>query len=176
MTPPESESQHTNDIQPSSGARGRGRGRGRDRGREPSREPEKLFCHFHGPDSDHRTIQRPEKKKTLERMESEKKAKLVGHTTWPKTPQTQPLQIQYTQPPFVPPPPFVPNIPPIHIQLQLQPQLAAAAKPSNTTESTHHPSSANTRAITSPPPHQSTHQSKKTKPQIANPRHYQPSG
>jgi hypothetical protein len=31
--------------------------------------------------------------KTLERMESEKKAKLVGHTTWPQTPQTQPQQI-----------------------------------------------------------------------------------
>src|SRR6185312_9831678 len=46
-----------------------------------------------------------EKKKTLERMESEKKAKLVGHTTWPQTPQTQPQQIQYTQPSFVPPPP-----------------------------------------------------------------------
>jgi hypothetical protein len=25
----------------------------------------------------------PEKKKTLERMEAEKKAKLVGHTNWP---------------------------------------------------------------------------------------------
>ena len=37
-------------------------------------------------------------------MEAEKKAKLVGHTTWPQT--QQPQQIQYTQPSFVPPQPF----------------------------------------------------------------------
>ena len=60
--------------------------------------PKKLFCHFHGPDSDYRTNQCLEKKKTLDKMESEKKAKLIGHTTWPQTP--------HTQPPFVPPPPF----------------------------------------------------------------------
>ena len=82
MTPPESEPQCSNDKQPSSGARGRGKGRGRGRGRGPSRDPKKFFCHFHGSDSDHRTNQCPEKKKTLDRMEAEKKAKLVGHTTW----------------------------------------------------------------------------------------------
>jgi len=38
-------------------------------------------------------------------MESEKKAKLVGNTTWPQTPQAH-QQIQYTQPSFVPPPTF----------------------------------------------------------------------
>ena len=37
-------------------------------------------------------------------MEAEKKAKLVGHTTWPQTPQPQ--QIQYAQHSFVPPPTF----------------------------------------------------------------------
>src|SRR6185503_16375808 len=73
IIPPESEPQHSNDKQPSSGARDRGRGRGRDRGRGPSHEPKKFFCHFHRPDSDHRTNQCPEKK-TLERMESEKKS------------------------------------------------------------------------------------------------------
>jgi len=104
MIPSESEPQHTNDKQSSSGARRRGRCRGRGRGRGPSREPKKFFCHFHESDSDHRTNQCPEKKKTLERMESEKKTKLVGHTTWPQTPQTHPQQIQYTQPSFVPPP------------------------------------------------------------------------
>ena len=148
MIPPESEPQHSNDKQPSSGARGRGHGRGRGRGRGPPREPKKLFCHFHGPSSDHRTNQCPEEKKTLERMESEKKAKLVGHTTWPQTPQTQPQQIQYTQPSFVPPP-IYPSIPSTHVQLQLQ--LAATAKPPNTTQSTRHPSSANTRAATTTP-------------------------
>jgi len=105
MIPPESEPKHSNGKQPSSGARGRGRDRGRGRARGPSREPKKFFCHFHGSDSDHRTNQCPEKKKTLDRMESEKKAKLVGHTTWPQTPQA-PQQIQYTQPSFVPPPTF----------------------------------------------------------------------
>ena len=64
------------------------------------RETKKDFCHFHGTDSDHRTNQCPEKKKTLERMEAEKKAKLVEHTTWP-----QPPQIQYLPPP---PPSFRP--------------------------------------------------------------------
>ena len=56
----------------------RGRGKGRDRGRGPPEGPQKLYCHFHGVDAGHRTNQCPEKKKTLERMEAEKKAKLVG--------------------------------------------------------------------------------------------------
>ena len=46
-------------------------------------QPRKFFCHFHGTDLDHTTNHCPEKKKTLERMEAEKKAKLVGHTSWP---------------------------------------------------------------------------------------------
>ena len=48
-------------------------------------------------------------------------------------------------------PHIYPSIPPTHVQLQLQPQLAAAAKPANTTQSTHHPSSTNTRAATTTP-------------------------
>ena len=42
------------------------------------------------------------------------------------------------------------SIPPTHVQLQL-PQLAAAAKPSYATQSTHHPSSTNPRATTTIP-------------------------
>jgi len=86
----------TSNLRPEHGQRSR-QGKG----------PKKFFCHFHESDSDHRTNQCPEKKKTLKRMESEKKTKLVGHITWPQTPQTQTPQVQYTQPSFVPTPPFI---------------------------------------------------------------------
>src|SRR6185295_18219384 len=46
-------------------------------------------------------------------------------------------------------PPIYPSISPTHVQLQ--PQLTDAAKPSNTTQSTHHPSSTNTRAAATTP-------------------------
>ena len=78
----------------------RGRGKGRGRGRGPPEGPQKLYCHFHGVDASHRTNQCPEKKKMLERMEVEKKAKLVGHTSWPIQ---QAQQFQTTQPTFNPP-------------------------------------------------------------------------
>ena len=170
MTPPESEPQRSNDKQPSSGARGRGRDRGRGRGRGPSRDPKKFFCHFHGSDSDHRTNQCPEKKKTLDRMEAEKKAKLVGHTTWPQT--QQPQQIQYTQPSFVPTQPFTQAYrPPMfnyNYNHSWQPQ------PNPPTQTIQPTAQAQPTQEQLPPP-QLTHQNKKTKPQIANPRHYHPS-
>ena len=78
----------------------RGRGKGRGPGRGPPEGPQKLYCHFHGVDASHRTNQCPEKKKTPERMEVEKKAKLVGHTSWPIQ---QAQQFQTTQPTFNPP-------------------------------------------------------------------------
>src|SRR6185503_8638056 len=62
------------------GRSNRGRGKGRGRGRGPSQGPQKLFCHFHGEDAGHRTNQCPEKKRTLERMDAKKNAKLVAHT------------------------------------------------------------------------------------------------
>ena len=55
----------------------RGRGRGRGRGQQPPDQPRKFFCHFHGAESDHTTNHCPKKKKTLDRMEAEKKAKLA---------------------------------------------------------------------------------------------------
>ena len=133
--------------------------------------PKKFFCHFHASDCDHRTNQCPLKKKTLDRMESEKKAKLVGHTTWPQTPQA-PHKIQYTQPSFAPPP---------HLPKH-------ATHPCSTTTTTTTGSRSQTRKHNpvNPPPKlnqhkssyhhpQPTHQNKKTKLQMANPRHCQPS-
>jgi len=79
MTPPNKspEGQHNNQGRNHSGHKGRGRGRGRGKGRGPSNGPKKFFCHFHGSDSDHTTNFCAEKKRTLEQMEEEKKAKLV---------------------------------------------------------------------------------------------------
>ena len=172
MIPPESEPQHSNDKQPSSRARGRGRGRGRGQGRGPSREPKIFFCHFHGSDSDHRTNQCPEKKKTLDRMESEKKAKLVGHTTWPQTPQTQSQQIQYTQPSFIPPP----YLPKHTAHPCLTTTTITAGSRSQTLQRKPSNPQPKLNPLRSSYRHpQLTHQNKKTKPQIANPRHYHPS-
>jgi hypothetical protein len=57
------------------------------------------------------------KKKTLERMKAEKKAKLVGHTTW-----SQPQQIQYlpptTNPIFTSTLTLYPSTPTPHLLLQ----------------------------------------------------------
>ena len=89
------------------GRSGRARGRGRGRGRGPLDQPRKLSCHFHGTDTDHNTNPCPEKKKTLERMETEKKAKMVGHTSWP-APPNQPYTptLPTFNPPFQPVPAF----------------------------------------------------------------------
>ena len=147
MIPPESEPQCTNDKQPSSRARGKGRGRGRGRGRGPSREPKKLFCHFHGPDSDHRTNQSPEKK-TIERMESEKKSQASwAYYMASDSTNTTPANTVHTTS-VCPTTSIHPNIPPARIQLQLQPQLATATNPTNTTKSTPYSSSADTGAAT----------------------------
>ena len=75
MTPPNKspEGQHNNQGRNHSGHKGRGREHGRGKGRGPSNGPKKFFCHFHGSDSDHTTNFCPEKKRTLERMEEEKK-------------------------------------------------------------------------------------------------------
>ena len=93
-----------------SGHKGRGRGRGRGKGRGPSNGPKKFFCHFHGSDSDHTTNFCPEKKRTLERMEEEKKAKLVSHTAWsgPSAPPFPPTPNLYN-PTYQPTPAFTYN-------------------------------------------------------------------
>jgi len=92
MTPPAQSfnSQPSNHRhEPNRGGRStRGRGRGRGRSQGPPDQPKKFFCHFHGAESDHTTNRCPEKKKTLDRMEVEKKAKLVSHTSWPGSSQT----------------------------------------------------------------------------------------
>ena len=100
MIPPPNKSpdgQHNNQGRNYSGHKGRGRGRGRGKGRGPSNGPKKFFCHFHGSDSDHTTNFYPEKKRTLERMEEEKKAKLVSHTAWlrPSAPPFPPTSNLY---------------------------------------------------------------------------------
>ena len=112
------------------------------------------------------------RRRPLREWSPRKKTKLVGHTTWPQTPQTQHQQIQYTQPSFVPPP---------HLPKH-------TAHPCSTTTTTTTGSRSQTRKHNpvNPPPKlnqhkssyhhpQPTHQNKKTKPQMANPRHCQPS-
>jgi hypothetical protein len=91
ITPPPTQQSTTFDQPSHRGGRSnraRGRGRGRGCGQGPPHqnnnnpnEPNKFFCHFHRRDSDHTTNYCPEKKKTLERMEDEKKGeKIVSHT------------------------------------------------------------------------------------------------
>ena len=103
------EGQHNNQGRNHSGHKGRGRGRGRGKGRGPSNGPKKVFCHFHVSDSDHTTNFCPEKK-TLERMEEEKKAKLVSHTAWsgPSAPPFPPTSNLYN-PTYQPSPAFTYN-------------------------------------------------------------------
>jgi len=112
------------------------------------------------------------RRRPLREWSPRKKAKLVGHTTWPQTPQTQPQQIQYTQPSYIPPPPFTQAYrPPMfnyNYNHNWQQQPNPQTQPIQTT------TQAQPTQEQLPPP-QLTHQSKKTKPQIANPRHYHPS-
>ena len=81
--PPKEQDNNNSKEHHQRGRSNRGRGKGRGRGRGPSQGPQKLFCHFHGEDAGHRTNQCPDKKRTLVRMEAEKNAKLVAHTSWP---------------------------------------------------------------------------------------------
>lgn len=108
-TPPNKspEAQQNNQGRNHPGHKGRGHGRGRGKGCGPSNGPRKLFCHFHGSDSDHTTNFCPEKKRTLECMEEEKKAKLVNHTTLsgPSAPHFPPTPALYN-PTFQPTPAF----------------------------------------------------------------------
>ena len=106
MTPPNKslEDQRNGQGHNHSGHRGRGRVRGRRKGRGSSHGPKKFFC---GNESDHTTNFCPEKKRTLERMEEEKKAKMVSHTVWsgPSAPPFPPAPALYN-PTFQPTPAF----------------------------------------------------------------------
>ena len=150
----------TSDHQPS-GDRGRGRGRG------PPRETRNFFCHFHGNQSDPTTNHCPEKKKTLEWMEAEKKAKMVRHTAWagPSAPPYPPATQLYN-PNFQPTLAFTYNPYPNNWPSQLP------------TFPKHHPYlRANSRLKKNyPHPHRVNPQNRKPKvPKLANPSHYQPS-
>ena len=116
MTPPaaqmfnsQSSNHHHDSNRGGRSARCRGRGRGRSQG--PSEQPRKFFCHFHGAESDHTTNHCTNKKKTLKRMEAEKMAKLVGHTSCPGSAnQTYNLpQLSQTYNPLPPNHPYNPT-------------------------------------------------------------------
>ena len=97
-----------------------GQGCGRGRAQGPPDQPKKFFYHFHGVESDHTMNHCLEKKKTLNRMEAEKKAKLVGHTSWIGSSQTHnPQQPQHYNliPPshaYNPTPQTLPSAPPFN--------------------------------------------------------------
>ena len=109
-------------------------------------------------------------KKTLDRMEAKKKAKLVGHTTWP---QTNHLNKYSTH-----------SLRSFHLnhlhKHTAHPYLTTTTIKAGSRSQTLQRKTSNPQPKLNPLKNnyrhpQLCHQNKKAKPQIANPRHYHPS-